>query len=188
MRKFRTSSWRSVDPVGLGAATAPARQRAPFTVLGLDPGSRRTGYGVLRVDARRTQYVTHGCIVPRADDLAQRLREIHDSLSEIARSIAPDEIAIERVFMSRNADSALKLGQARGAALCAVGPAPVFEYAPRAVKLAVVGTGAAAKGQVQHMVAALLGLRQAVGSDESDALAIALCHANTRAFERTCRA
>jgi crossover junction endodeoxyribonuclease RuvC len=118
----------------------------------------------------------------RGIDLAQRLRQIHEAVLELVMQYQPQEVAIERVFMHRNADSALKLGQARGAALSAAVAqgAAMFEYAPRAIKLAVVGSGAADKAQVSHMVQVLLGIAQPVTADASDALAIALCHGQAR--------
>ncbi len=119
-----------------------------------------------------------GCIRATGDDFARRLRQIHEAILELVVQYRPDEIAIERVFMHRNADSALKLGQARGAALCAavVSGAAVYEYAPRAIKLAVVGTGAADKAQVSVMVQAMLAIAEPSTADVSDALAVALCH------------
>lgn len=159
------------------AASTPARVR----ILGLDPGSLCTGYAVIETGPRVT-YVVSGSIRARGATLAERLQEIFAGVDELANRYRPDEVAIERVFMHRNADSALKLGQARGAALSAtfaVRPR-VFEYAPREVKLAVVGTGAAQKEQVQLMVRRLLNLTGPLGADAADALAIALCHAHSR--------
>lgn len=123
-----------------------------------------------------------GCIRPAGGDLAGRLRYIHEQVLALVTQYRPDEVAIEKVFMHRNADSALKLGQARGAALCAAAAqgAAVFEYAPRAIKLAVVGTGAADKAQVSHMVQVLLTIAEPATADISDALAIALCHVQNR--------
>jgi crossover junction endodeoxyribonuclease RuvC len=154
-------------------------------ILGIDPGSRITGYGVIDSDGVRSVRVTSGAIRAAERDqtpFADRLRAIHDGVAAIVAEFQPGEVAIERVFMHRNADSALKLGQARAAAICATFglSLPVHEYAPREVKQAIVGTGAAEKSQVAHMVAVLLGWRGATGADEADALAIALCHAHTR--------
>ncbi len=132
--------------------------------------------------APKVTYVVSGSIRARGASLADRLQEIFAGVDKLATEYQPDEVAIERVFMHRNADSALKLGQARGAALSAtfaVRPR-VFEYAPREVKLAVVGTGAAQKEQVQLMVRRLLNLSGPLGADAADALAIALCHAHSR--------
>ncbi|HTQ36588.1 MAG TPA: crossover junction endodeoxyribonuclease RuvC [Steroidobacteraceae bacterium] len=155
---------------------------APRRVLGLDPGSLRTGYGIVDCAAGREAHVASGCVHATGTNLALRLRYIHEQVSLLVARYAPDEVAIERVFMHRNADSALKLGQARGAALSAAvaGGAAVYEYAPRAVKLAVVGTGAADKAQVAHMVQVLLAIGRPATADVSDALAIALCHAQAR--------
>jgi crossover junction endodeoxyribonuclease RuvC len=150
-------------------------------VLGLDPGSRRTGFAVIECRWSELTVLAHGCLDVAAETPAVRLRRIHEGLQALVSLHQPAEVAIERVFVSRNADSALKLGQARGAALCAIPPGiPVFEYAPRAVKLAVVGSGAAEKFQVAHMVRALLKLTERPGADAADALAVAVCHAHAR--------
>jgi crossover junction endodeoxyribonuclease RuvC len=174
--------------VKVSTAVVSLRQRstteaaAPTVrILGLDPGSLCTGYAVVETGPRVT-YVVSGSIRARGASLADRLQEIFAGVDKLANQYQPDEVAIERVFMHRNADSALKLGQARGAALSAtfaVRPR-VFEYAPREVKLAVVGTGAAQKEQVQLMVRRLLNLSGPLGADAADALAIALCHAHSR--------
>jgi crossover junction endodeoxyribonuclease RuvC len=125
--------------------------------------------------------VAHGCIAVGGLEIAERLRQIFESLQALISEHGPGEIAVERVFVNRNVDSALKLGQARGAALCAIPHGmPVFEYAPRAIKLALVGSGAAEKGQVAHMIKTLLRLDGKISPDASDALAIAVCHAHTR--------
>lgn len=168
---------------------APANDKAshkqsaapPVRILGLDPGSLCTGYAVVETGPRVT-YMVSGSIRARGASLPERLQEIFAGVDKLASEFRPDEVAIERVFMHRNADSALKLGQARGAALSAtfaVRPR-VFEYAPREVKLAVVGTGGAQKEQVQLMVRRLLNLTGPIGADAADALAIALCHAHSR--------
>ncbi len=151
-------------------------------ILGLDPGSLRTGYAVVETNAGRIAYVVSGTIRTEGSSLAQRLQEIFLAVERLTQDFRPDEVAIEGVFMHRNADSALKLGQARGAALSATFAARprVFEYAPRAVKLAVVGTGSAQKEQVQLMVKKLLNISGPLGADAADALAIALCHAHSR--------
>jgi crossover junction endodeoxyribonuclease RuvC len=155
-------------------------------VLGLDPGSQKTGYGVVESGPAGTRYVASGTIVARKGEgdgeFAARLRNIYTGVAALIAEHRPDEIAIERVFVHRNPDSALKLGQARGAALCATfgSGAALHEYSPREVKLAVVGIGAAEKEQVQRMVKALLGLEGRLGADAADALAIALCHAHGR--------
>ncbi|MGE0030315.1 MAG: crossover junction endodeoxyribonuclease RuvC [Steroidobacteraceae bacterium] len=151
-------------------------------ILGLDPGSRVTGFGVVDAGQAGLRYVASGCIRVGSGAMAARLLEIHRHVTELVDTYAPGEIAIERVFMHKNPDSALKLGQARGAALCGAchAGAPVYEYAPRAIKLTVTGTGAAAKGQVQHMIKALLTLEGRLSADAADALAIAVCHAQHR--------
>ena len=148
--------------------------------LGIDPGSRITGDGVLDSDGIRTRYITSGCIKASGDALDARLACIFAGLREVVAQCQPGQVAIERVFVSRNADSAIKLGQARGAAICATleSGAQLHEYAARAVKQAVVGRGGADKQQVQHMVRAILSLDRLPVSDEADALAVALCHAH----------
>jgi crossover junction endodeoxyribonuclease RuvC len=150
-------------------------------VLGIDPGSRTTGYGVIELQRGQSVYVASGCVRARQSDLAARLGEIYAGIVELIAQHRPDAVAVEQVFMARNANSALKLGQARGAALAAVVTIglPVSEYAARRVKQAVTGTGAASKAQVQHMVCRLLKLRSAPSADAADALAIAICHINT---------
>lgn len=160
---------------------------APLRILGIDPGSQRTGVGIIEADAtgklrclfRATLQVAGEATFP------QRLKRIYDELGGIIDAEAPTEAAIERVFMAKNADSALKLGQARGAAICAaVGRGlPMAEYAPTAIKQAVVGRGHAGKEQVQHMVGVLLNLHEPLQADAADALAIAITHAHLRASE-----
>ena len=149
-------------------------------ILGVDPGSRITGYGIIELQGRQQQYVASGCIKTSQDDIPGRLREIFNGLLEITVEYQPTEMAIEQVFMHRNADSALKLGQARGAAICACGThdLSISEYSPREIKQAVVGKGSATKDQVQHMVTAMLSLNAIPQADAADALAVALCHVN----------
>lgn len=149
-------------------------------ILGIDPGSRVTGYGVIEVVPGRNRHVASGCIRVAGDDMAGRLRRIVEGLREVSARYAPSELAIERVFVNRNAESALKLGQARGAALVAMPDIPVFEYAATRVKQATTGSGKASKSQVQSMVRVLLSLPETPPADEADALAVALCHANSR--------
>ena len=151
-------------------------------ILGIDPGSRITGYGVLDVSEARPRYVASGCIRIGAAELAQKLAQVYAGIAELIAVHAPAEFAIEQVFMSKNADSALKLGQAGGTAVvCAANHGvPVSEYGPRQIKQAVTGTGAADKAQVQHMVTAILGLSGTPQADAADALAIALTHAYAR--------
>ena len=159
-------------------------------ILGIDPGSQRTGVGIIDVDAAgRTTHVFHAALnllaadaVPK-EDFPPRLKRLLHALGDVVDAHRPDEVAIERVFMARNPDSALKLGQARGAAICAVvmRDLPVHEYAAKEVKLAVVGKGGADKLQVQHMVGMLLNLTGKLQADAADALAVAITHAHVRA-------
>jgi crossover junction endodeoxyribonuclease RuvC len=150
-------------------------------VLGIDPGSRVTGFGVVQVLRNgRLQYISSGCIRAPAGALADRLKSIYDGVGEIIASFQPTVFAAERVFLARNADSALKLGQARGAAICAGvnGGLQVSEYSATEIKSAIVGRGRAEKQQVQHMVRVLLDLDRAPPPDAADALACAICHAH----------
>lgn len=152
-------------------------------ILGIDPGSRITGYGVVRLVGSQFSYVASGCIrLNTTDLLPERLLDIFNGVSEIIQQTQPTIFAIEQVFMARNADAALKLGQARGAAIVAAKNAglEVFEYSARQVKQAVVGTGAADKAQVQHMVRTLLKLAANPQADAADALAVAMCHGHTQ--------
>lgn len=155
-------------------------------ILGIDPGSRITGYGLIEPAPNAATYVASGCIRSSAGEFPQRLGVIYRGVCEVIEEFAPTIVAIERVFLARNPDSALKLGQARGAAIAAAVAAdlPVVEYAARAVKQAVTGTGAAQKAQVQHMVRILLQLPGAPSEDAADALAIAICHVNTAALDK----
>jgi crossover junction endodeoxyribonuclease RuvC len=152
-------------------------------ILGIDPGSRKTGFGIINAIGSKHEYVTSGVIrMKDADELPARLKVIFDSLTQIIEQYCPQEMAIEQVFMAKNASSALKLGQARGAAIVAATAqnVPVSEYEARKVKQSVVGNGAADKLQVQHMVKTLLRLPAAPQEDAADALAVALCHAHSR--------
>ncbi|MEI8633918.1 crossover junction endodeoxyribonuclease RuvC [Vibrio sp. PP-XX7] len=150
-------------------------------ILGIDPGSRITGYGVIRQQGRHLHYLGSGCIKMAEEALPGRLKQIYAGISEVILQFQPDVFAIEQVFMAKNADSALKLGQARGAAIVAAVNAdlPVFEYAARLIKQAVVGTGSVDKAQVQHMVQHMLKLPAKPQADAADALGVAICHANT---------
>ncbi|MGH8032884.1 MAG: crossover junction endodeoxyribonuclease RuvC [Luteimonas sp.] len=154
-------------------------------ILGIDPGSQHTGVGLIDVDAAgRTTHVFHAPInLLVADSFPLRLKCLLDGLTAIIDTYRPDEVAIEQVFMARNPDSALKLGHARGAAICAavLRDLPVHEYAAKEVKLAVVGKGGADKIQVQHMVGIMLNLKGKLQADAADALAIAITHAHVRA-------
>ncbi len=153
----------------------------PVRILGIDPGSRITGYGVIDFHQNHARHVASGCIHLRGSDLTARLRAIFDGITAIVDEEGPVELAVEQVFFHRNAASALKLGQARGAALMAGvnRGLPLFEYSPTQVKQAVTGRGHAAKNQVQHMIKMLLCLRELPASDAADALAVAICHAHT---------
>ncbi len=159
-------------------------------ILGIDPGSQRTGVGIIDVDAAgKTTHVFHAPLnllsadEDTRDNFPLRLKRLLAGLGDILDTHRPDEVAIEKVFMARNPDSALKLGQARGAAICAVvmRDLPVHEYAAKEVKLAVVGSGGAHKAQIQHMVGMMLNLNGKLQADAADALAIAITHAHVRA-------
>jgi len=160
-------------------------------VLGIDPGFRVTGYGVVDTNGQESRHIASGVIhLAKIDAAASRLERIFEAVGEIVETHQPIELAVERVFVHKNADSALKLGQARAAAICASfgRNIQVFEYAAREVKQAIVGKGGAGKEQVQHMVRVLLGLNAAIElpEDAADALGIALCHANTRTLSQHC--
>ncbi len=148
-------------------------------ILGIDPGSRSTGFGLIDNHTNRIEYIASGNIQTSGDSLPQRLGQIFGAVAELIQDHRPEQMGIENVFMARNADSALKLGQARGAAICAAHQAglEIAEYAPREIKQALVGSGSASKDQVAHMVKRLLGIQQELQSDEADGLAIAICHA-----------
>ena len=148
-------------------------------ILGIDPGSHRTGWGVVERDGSTLRRVAADVIAARGESLALRLASIQEALGRVIEEYRPEAAALESVFMHRNPRSALLLGHARGAALCACGRAglPTSEYAPARVKVAVSGYGRAGKPQVQSMVARLLGLDAQPRSDEADALAVAICHA-----------
>ncbi len=151
-------------------------------ILGIDPGSRKTGFGIVDCVDGAPGYVTSGIVKTADGPFPDRLRQIYESVREIVREYRPEVVAIESVFMHRNAGSALKLGQARSAALCATFEieVDVHEYAPREIKQAIVGTGSASKEQVQHMVVHLLRLDGVPAEDAADALAAALCHSHQR--------
>lgn len=147
-------------------------------VLGIDPGSRITGFGLIEHRQNKTHYLGSGCIRVQGDELAGRLDQIFAGITQVIQQYRPDQFAIEQVFMAKNADSALKLGQARGAAIVAATQQglPIAEYSARQIKQSVVGKGSAEKTQVQHMVMHLLSLAKKPQSDAADALAVALCH------------
>ena len=149
-------------------------------VLGIDPGSRTTGYGIVDVAGSAVRYVDSGCIRLAGEAIPLRLMKIHRAIEELVSTYRPQEFAIEAIFVHKNPNSALKLGQARGVAICAavVAQLPVSEYAAKSIKQAVVGKGGAEKTQVQHMVKILLNRSGALQSDAADALAVALTHAH----------
>lgn len=149
-------------------------------ILGIDPGSRITGFGLIETVGNKNFYVASGCIKTQGDSQAARLLQIYQGLSTIICTHAPAQVAIEKVFMQKNVDSALKLGQARGAAFVAVAThqLSLAEYAPRLIKKTIVGYGNADKTQIQQMIKLLLCLSDVPQTDAADALAIALCHAS----------
>jgi crossover junction endodeoxyribonuclease RuvC len=151
-------------------------------ILGIDPGSRFTGFGIIEVSGDRITAIRHGVIKTGGGEFPKRLGIIFSGVLELITEFTPDEVAVENVFVSKNAGSALKLGQARGAAICAAisRDLPVAEYSPRSVKQAIVGKGGADKVQVQHMVTILLQLKEKPVEDAADALAVALCHQHTQ--------
>ena len=151
-------------------------------ILGIDPGSRVTGYGIIKEEGRKLQYVDSGCIRTSDGALSQRLLEIFNGICQLMDEYSPDEVAVEEIFMHQNPSSALKLGHARGVAIvaCASHRVKVSEYAAREVKQSLVGYGAAQKTQVKQMVVNLLMLTSAPQSDAADALAIAICHSHMK--------
>jgi len=155
---------------------------SPVRIIGIDPGSRVTGYGVIESSPGKQRIVAFGRICTESGELPQRLLQIQNELAAILREHQPSEAAVEQVFVKRNATTAMVLGQARGVALCTAAAAglAVTEYAATQIKLAVTGSGRAEKPQVAHMVKILLKLIEAPPSDAADALAVALCHAQVR--------
>lgn len=149
--------------------------------MGVDPGSRKTGVGIIEVSGDRVTPVYFDAINAGTGEFTERLGTIFTGLRDLIREYQPHQAAVETVFVAHNAASAIKLGQARGAAVCAAISCqiPVAEYSPRSVKQAIVGRGAADKTQVQHMVGLLLGIRGPIQNDAADALAVALCHQHT---------
>lgn len=161
---------------------AMADPRTPrHRILGIDPGSRNTGFAVIDSDGHHSIRVASGCIRVGEHPWPERLGLIFDQVAAVVAAHQPHEMAVEQLIFARDPTAALKLGQARGAILCAglKGGLIVHEYSPKSVKLAVVGTGGAEKSQVQHMVRVLLALPETPSEDEADALAIALCHAHS---------
>ena len=153
---------------------------APIRILGIDPGLRITGFGVIEKSGNRLTYISSGCVKTPDGELPARLKVILDGMREVIRTHQPQQIAVEKVFVNVNPQSTLLLGQARGAAICAavLAELPVAEYTALHVKQAVVGNGHAAKEQVQHMVRRLLSLPGDPSPDAADALACAICHAH----------
>ena len=162
-----------------GTCTRPGAAR----IIGVDPGSRSTGYGVVDSDGTRLVHVASGFVRTGEGGWSDRLRRIFEDLGAIIDAHTPGEFVIEKVFVHRNVSSALKLGQARGAAILAgaTRALPVYEYSPNEVKQAVTGRGHATKEQIQHMTRVLLALREPAQADQADALAVAICHAHVRA-------
>ena len=156
-------------------------------ILGIDPGSRVMGYGLIEVQASGScRYISSGVIRVQQESMSERLLEIDQNLREIIQTYSPHQGAIEEVFMHQNVNSALKLGQARGVAIVAMGRSgmSIAEYSPREVKKAVVGYGAAEKSQVQLMIKQILNLNKVPPADAADALAIALCHFQISSYQQ----
>jgi crossover junction endodeoxyribonuclease RuvC len=151
-------------------------------IMGIDPGSRFTGFGIIESDGNRLSYLASGHIKVTGDSIPDKLGVIFSNITELYQQYSPNEAAIERVFMHRNPDSALKLGQARGAAITAIvnQNCSVAEYSPTQIKQSVVGKGNASKDQIQHMVKSILNLTSTIQEDAADALAIAICHSHHR--------
>ena len=156
-------------------------------ILGIDPGSNITGYAIIEIQNKKATAINYGCITIKNKELPEKLATIHNSISELIKQYCPAVLAIEQVFVGKNIQSALKLGQARGAAIAAAGQfaLELYEYSPRNIKQAIVGYGAAEKGQIQLMVRHLLGIKQAIPADAADALAVALCHAHQPTWLKT---
>ena len=163
----------------------PHKKENTIRILGIDPGLQITGFGIIESDGRVSRYIHSSNIKATSTKkdvtIPHRLGIIFSKLNEAIEQFQPDEVAVEEVFINKNASSSLKLGHARGAAICAAvhHHIPVSEYSARSVKQAVVGNGAANKDQIQHMVLRLLALRGELQADEADALAVCLCHAHT---------
>ena len=155
-------------------------------ILGIDPGSRKTGYGVIEIEGNRNWHIAHGAIDTGDGDLPEKLMLIFEGINEVIRLHQPQEAAVEKVFVKLNVSSALILGQARGAAICAAAQTKllIHEYAPAQIKQAIVGNGRAEKSQIQHMVKILLKLSELPQPDAADGLACALCHAHQRTFSQ----
>jgi crossover junction endodeoxyribonuclease RuvC len=155
----------------------------PIRILGIDPGLRRTGWGVIETSGNRLSFIACGSVEPDTKmDLARRLVGIHDGLAEILAKFSPDEAAVEQTFVNRDAAATLKLGQARGIAMLVPAKAgvSVAEYAPNLVKKTIVGAGHAEKAQIRMMIGMLLPKADPQSEDAADALAIAVTHAHHR--------
>ncbi len=155
-------------------------------ICGIDPGTRATGYGVIEIGSSTDKYIAHGTIKPQGDDLSLRLKTIYRELDEIFRQYRPQEVAVETSFYSKNAQTALKLGQVRGVIFlaAALNDIPVFEYAPTEIKKAACGYGQAEKQQVSAMVCTILNIRPIKSADATDALAACICHSSCRNIRR----
>lgn len=156
-------------------------------ILGIDPGTRTTGYGLIRKNADRTEHIDNGLILPDSKaPFPAKLREIFDKITSLIAEYKPQEMALEDVFVAKNVKSTLKLGHARGVVMLAATRAalPVFEYSPAEVKRAVSGFGRAGKEQIQKMVLFHLKLKETAAEDASDALAVALCHSQTHRWNK----
>lgn len=153
-------------------------------ILGIDPGSRKTGFGIIEIQGKAITHVVSGRLLVGDGEFADRLKQIFEGLTDLIVRYQPDMVAIEKVFLHKNADSALKLGQARGAAICAAvsQQRSVHEYTATQIKKAVVGNGHAKKDQVQYMMSVMLQLNEAPQEDAADALACAITHANHAAL------
>ena len=149
-------------------------------ILGIDPGSRITGYGLVEAHRGSLKCLEHGCLKPRQTSMPERLLELYQGLKQVIQRVRPTEVAIEKVFVGASAQSALKLGQARGVAILASAEynLEVLEYSPNQIKKAVVGRGHADKTQVMFMIKVILSLSEVPESDAADALAVAVCHSN----------
>ncbi len=151
-------------------------------ILGIDPGSRVCGYGVINAVGNKLEYISSGCIKVADLPFTDRLQIIFEGVTEIIKRYQPDEVAVEEIFVGKSAVSALKLGQARGVVIvaCTNQQLPVHEYPPNQIKKALVGRGRADKSQMQHMVTSLLKLSASPQKDASDALCVAVCHVHTQ--------
>lgn len=155
-------------------------------ILGIDPGSKITGYGIIKLGPQKFEFVDCGVIRTKDESAAQKCHYIFSEIQGVLSLHKPDESAVEEVFMNVNVNSALKLGQARGAILAAIAShqVAVHEYSPRRIKQAIVGYGGADKNQIQQMIKVLLNLKQVPTTDAADALAVAICHANSRGIKK----